>query len=643
MPPTNVPLVAKDPKGPLRVLVVGRISTIHQNIENIDASYRFVEGCLKKMYEGPISYKHLGEQGSGMRTDRATIVEAEDEIATGSWDLVITEDLSRFYRNPRHQYAFVQDAVDHETRVICIGDNLDTAEEGWEVALGAATLRHGLHIPDTRRRVKRTAQHAFHNGAMVQKVRFGYRKLSAQEAGAGGHGSRGLRIARESACTPIIREMARRVLEGAAYSAVARWLNDQEIAPGPYVTTGVWTGKLVQDLLRDPILHGTRTFGDVLSRTIYSTGRHKRRKNPEGPETEHHPELAHLSEEEHRALIRIMDERAGANRHASGPGHTLYNRPRARSIWPGQHARCAACGALMYRYDDDQLKCKGAFRAKGEGSCWNHVQVSCQEVRDRVLPRLLDHCDQFPGFRRALADAAWSELQARERCRSRVHRAADEEVAALEKRVGNLTRAIELGGDLDALVRQLAGVEEALKAARRRRAEQISSAASGPALGSRDEVERQLGMALRVLARTSFEFADLMRRVIPEFVIVPVQALDSGLVRPRARLTLRLSALTVGADAVVSPAPSPGDLPMVIDLFEPPLHIKAVSACDGAKRADPGLSLEKIAARTGYGRMTVKRALAYARLMATEGTGEPYRELKQRPSMASRWKHCGAS
>src|SRR3954470_2569062 len=130
MPRTNAPLVPKAPGGPLRVLVVGRISTVHQNHENIDASYRFVEDFLTRMYDGPIHYKHLGEQASGMRTDRATIVEAEEEIATGSWDLVITEALSRFYRNPRHQYAFVQNAIDHETRVICIGDNLDTAEDG---------------------------------------------------------------------------------------------------------------------------------------------------------------------------------------------------------------------------------------------------------------------------------------------------------------------------------------------------------------------------------------------------------------------------------------------------------------------------------------------------------------------------------
>src|SRR5262249_1646670 len=97
--------------------------------------------------------KPLGEQASGMRTDRATILEAEAEVDTGTWDLVITEDLARLYRNPRYQYAFVQNAVDQDTRVICIGDNLDTADDNWEVSLGAArppARPHGPRRPPPR-------------------------------------------------------------------------------------------------------------------------------------------------------------------------------------------------------------------------------------------------------------------------------------------------------------------------------------------------------------------------------------------------------------------------------------------------------------------------------------------------------------
>jgi len=188
MPITVAPLVPKSPSGELNVVAIGRISTVHQDLENIEASYRYVEEYLRRLYHGPMRIKHLGEQASGMLTERATIREAEDLIATGEVDLVIAEDLARIYRNPRHQYNFVQDCVDTGTRVICVGDNLDTADENWEITMGAAALRHGLHIPDTRRRVRRTATHCFHNGGMVQKIRYGYRKLSPEEAASGAFG-----------------------------------------------------------------------------------------------------------------------------------------------------------------------------------------------------------------------------------------------------------------------------------------------------------------------------------------------------------------------------------------------------------------------------------------------------------------------
>jgi DNA invertase Pin-like site-specific DNA recombinase len=646
----NVPLVPKDPNGPLRVMILGRISTPHQDLENINASYGFAERYLKQIYQGPLHVKHLGERGSGMRTDRASILEAEEEIENGTWDLVLCEDLSRPYRNPRHQMAFVQNAVDAGVRVVCIGDNLDTADENWEVALQAAALRHGLYIPDTRRRVKRTAHHAFHRGGMVQKVRYGYRKLSKEEADSGAFGPRNLRIAKVPECTPWIREMKGRVLAGASYESVARWLEDEGIDPGPYVTSGRWTGRLVKGLLGDPILHGERTFGDGLSQTLYRTGKKKRQKNPNPPEVEHHPELAHLTEEEHAELLRVMARSESDHRHAVGADHPRYNKPRAQALWPAQHPRCAVCGERLYRYNEDELKCQGRLRAPAEGGegfvegpCWNHLQVDCGAIRERVLGWVLDVCGKVPAYRGALADAAWSELRSQQARRDRSHRTVDEEIAGLEKRGANLARAIAQGGQLESLMVELAGVEEALKGARRRRAEAASVDPSRPTVESRADVDAHLEWAVRELASGSYEFAALMRRVLPVFRIVPVQALDSGLVRPRARLVLRLSALGDDVGSIAEEAPRPGDVATTLDLFEPALPIRAMAECVAAKASGPKMSLDKIAAATGYNRMTVKRALAYARLMAAAGSSDPYRELTECPERASRWRHRDAS
>ncbi len=111
----------KNPNGPLRVLMLGRISTEHKSLENIEASYEFARRFLEQIYKGPVQIKQLGERGSGMLKDRESIREAEDDIETGTWDLMILEDLARAYRYTQYQIGFVQHCVDHDTRLISIG------------------------------------------------------------------------------------------------------------------------------------------------------------------------------------------------------------------------------------------------------------------------------------------------------------------------------------------------------------------------------------------------------------------------------------------------------------------------------------------------------------------------------------------
>jgi site-specific DNA recombinase len=400
MPLSTIPFVPKNPGRPLNVAVIGRISTPQQHIENIEASYQYVQEYLGRIYQGPVEIKLLGEQASGMRTDRATIREAEDLVAAGTVDLVIAEDLARIYRNPRHQYNFVQDCVDMDTRVICVGDGLDTADENWEIIMGAAALRHGLHIPDTRRRVWRTATHSFHKGGMVQKIRYGYRKLSPEEAASGYFGSKDLRIAKRPECTPVIREMMQRVLRGEKYAAIAEWLETEGIEPGRYVKCGHWSARVVVDLLDDPILCGTRTFRDTIYRPIFKTGKHRPTKNTD-PETEHCPGLAHLSPEEHQHLRQEIARRR-AEQPRTESQHNRRNIPRSRAIWPGQAMRCGVCGELMYCLGK-YLKCKCVLQGR-RPSCWNHVQVSAELARRRVVAWLSDYLQRDHLLRQELVD-----------------------------------------------------------------------------------------------------------------------------------------------------------------------------------------------------------------------------------------------
>ncbi len=617
----------------LQVIALGRISTIHQDVENIAASYRYIQDFLSRIYPGPTKIQFLGEQASGMRTDRATIRAAEDLVATGTIDLVIAEDLSRIYRNPRYQFDFVQNAVDVGTRVICIGDNLDTGDENWEITMGAAALRHGLHIPDTRRRVRRTATHSFHQGGMVQKVRYGYRKLSAEEAASGAFGPKNLRIAKLSECTPVIASMAGRVRAGESYATIADWLNSDGIAPGPYVTGGRWSARLVVELLSDPILAGMRTFRDTICRPVFKTGRHKATKNAE-PETECYPQLAHLTPEEHSAVLTaIAARRRERTAKATGPPKRR-GVPRSRSLWPGQSAVCGICGGLMY-YAGRHLRCANSLRRMGE-CCWNRVQLLARLTRERVLECLLTFLADDERLRQRFVEAVW-EISERAYGSRRQRRDSTSEIAQLERQASNLTAAIAAGGQLQSLVERLQTVEASLK---KLRAAVKAPSASQESLDcvSRQDLADRLPEVIRKLSEDSFEFADLLQRLIPRFVVLPIQALDTPLVRPRGRLTFRFESL--GADiAEASQGDCDSQHSLTLDLFEPPLHIRAIAVCRQARLDFPQRSQRKIAAALGLNPMTVKRALDYLRRMEAAGLSDPYRELHAPPNHASRWRH----
>ena len=622
---THIKLESRNTNEPLRVLIIGRISTEHQDLENINASFRYVEEYLARVYDGPTEITRLGERASGMLLDRQSIREAEDLIAAGSIDLVIAEDLSRIFRNPRHQYNFVQDVVDAETRLICIADNLDTANDSWELMLGAATLRHGLTVSDTRRRVRRTATHSFHRGGMVQKVKFGYRKLTPSEAKDGTHGPVGLAVARDRSCTPIIEEMASRAKRGDSFVSIAEWLNSGSVDPPPYATGNRWTGRLVKDLLRDPILKGVRVFRRTLSRPVFRTGRYRRVQN-DSPETALHPELAHLTTSDFDELQDILDRREAAYGGAKGRDHPLYGRSRKRSLWPAQHARCSICGDMLYRFDTDYLKCKNSGRNSAD-RCWNHLQVDCAVLRQKLLTPLLAKLIRYPSFISTLRDSTLAEiarLQAHQQTGSKKSRDLD----GLRKQAANLANAIAAGGELQPLIDRLTAINGQIKEATSEPVESTTHARP-----RWTTIESSLADHMISISATSFEFADLVRRTNCHLEVHPVQALDTPQVKAIGCLELDI----LRADQ------SYESLSVEAYLFDPPLHIQYVQQCVALKRRHPALSMKKIAKRIGTSHMTVKRSLDYASLMSANGLGRPYRLLIEKPANASRWKQMSGS
>jgi DNA invertase Pin-like site-specific DNA recombinase len=628
------PLIPKKAGGPL-VAVLGRLSKEKATQEDtditIESSMAVAREYIKEMYKGPIDFRCLGEQISGLIADRETIRETYDLAESGYLDLVIGEELRCTFRNPRLQYAFVQDMVDMGVRFISIADNIDTADEDWEMMLAVATLRHGLTVPDTRRRVRRTATAKFHEGGMAMKVGFGYRKLTKEEARSGKFGPVGLREAKIPEHTPIIHEIRRRLMETKSPMAVLVWLRKENVPVGPYVKLGRWTMQNLKLLCCQPKLHGCRIFRRKIHTRIYSSGKFRRDSNPE-PEQECVPELAHMTREEQETMLAAVGWHIRWNdcqlvRPSPRRGISRY-----KCLWPGRSCQCGICKLPMV-ISGDHLRCPRCLKKNGR-TCWNRVEVPLDVIRNQVHTWLLQQFDSCAAARQVFVDAAWIEIEQR-RLKSN---SRQENIRAkrgqLKKQIRNINRAIQAGGKLKSLVAELKKLEAKDKKLRRKLRKKPSSNAMASCV-AKEEVAKNLGDILMELMRGSYDFNQLMRKFFPEFVIVPVQALDTDQVHPRGKLLFV-------ADPEKPSDESGNSMQVSFDLFTPPVHIsllpKIQEAYAKAVAAGVKASYRSISETVGTSYMTVKRARNYERLMQAVNTTDPFRELTAQPAKASRWR-----
>lgn len=624
------PFVPRHPDGIVRGILIGRLSKPNENNDNeaIAASIEAAERSVRARYDGPVEFMRLGEQISGMVYERDTIIEAKRLMGNGWADFAAGEDIGRIFRNPRDIFAFPQECLDLGVRFLAFADAIDTAEPDWMLKAAIAAVRHGFAVPDAESRVRRSATFSFKNGGMVQKNTFAYKKLTRDEAQSGQFGPVGLRLMKDTDWEDIVRLMVAWFLRGAQYAWIADKLNELGVPPGPYVKSGRWNARVVADFLKSELLGGHRKFPDTLHERIYKTGKHKRKRNPT-PERTHYPELAFLKPKTYQRLRSEIEKRT---RHSkSGAEHPLHGKPRSKSIFPAQHARCGICAALMYAYDRNQLKCSRSD-IECTPRCWNHVQVDGELARKRIVAWLMDELCRQPSFREKLVDVAWPEFERLVVHSSRSHASIDVRIATLENESARLANAIRVGGDIPSLVTLLQDVNDRLDAARCEREDQHRQDHQRSRFNSREDVREHLDEAIDHLAATSHDFADFLRSLITRFDIVPVQALDSGLVRPRAYLTL---SVMLGDDM------TPTHFHGKIDLFDPPKHILHFNKCRMAKLGNPDLTFKELGVLLGLNYMTVKRANNYAKLMEAMLLVEPYRELREPPEKASRWRMSG--
>ena len=611
------PIVPKSSDGVLQVAFNGRISTDKQDIDNIEASFVPLEVIVKDIWGGPCKIEKFGEQSSGLVVDRPELIRLEKLIASGALDVLLSEDLGRIAREPETLWRVINKCQKHGVRIICPGDDLDTANERWRKTAHAAISNHCGFIDDTVGRINRTASKKFPEGGMVTSVPPGYAKLSKEEANARTDVS-GLRITLNETCRPIITDGAQMLEQGYSAAVVGDFFNAVGFKPGPQVESGRWTGALVIHFYRNPLICGWRQYG-------------KQRK--------YYPELAFMDEERHAALLRLLDENSAClpKGEASGAYRRRRGVIRRDTLALRQHLRCSNCNGYYYDGPNGSLRCSNSFR-RSRTPCWCHFQIRLAVIIPVLVDWLLQVLERCPSAKEALLSAALQEFQ---RLQSTYHdqiAAMNREVRQIQQAIDNLYKCCDTANDDEVRSNFMLRIEKKITG-RRDVEKKIAGIEAALRAEARPQTIEELTLDPRIalidLAATSFGFGALLRKMM-KIVTQPIQAIDSGLMRARLLVTLDLSSLQP-EDETKLPVEQ-----YVLNAFEEAQPYKDRAAVfsmrETMRQAGQSAGLSAVGKALGIGKTRTSRALKLHKLMLQEGLTQPYRVLTEPPPHASRQK-----
>ena len=256
----------------LKVIRVGRISTINQDERSLDDQLAFLDKQVRELYGGEVEYTDIATQGSGEKLDREELGLLEELIESGEYDLVICEDLARICRRTR-AVDICELCEDFETRLIAVNDHVDTWDEGWRDGAFISTWHHERSNRDTSNRIKRSIRNRFINRFILcdpgpfYVVPDGAKTVDD--------------IQKASGATEIVEHGITMLENGDQYSDVADWLNSIGFPVGGKSKATQWECRLVKSRFLDPRLKGVEEWNNKISVRVNSSGCRKSKEAPE--------------------------------------------------------------------------------------------------------------------------------------------------------------------------------------------------------------------------------------------------------------------------------------------------------------------------------------------------------------------------
>ena len=638
----------------LRVCIYARFSTDEQDETSITDQIRLCRKLLESFDIECEIIEYSDSAMSGELRDRPGINQVREAVEARRIDLLICEDSSRVFRNETACFELVETAVDLGVRVICIGDDVDTAEEGWDERLHDAQRHHSRSNYYLRRRLNRKVDSLWEMGAAVVALHPGHTRKPTVPARDGEPAEGPFFDEIDPRWKPVIYGAYERVANHEPVWLVGNWLSEQGLPKRSKNSDPSWTAKDVIALIRRKIYRGVEEFGVTVTVKKHRTGKSTHARNdPKNVRTRPMKHLAIVPDWLWQKANAAIDSRKTRPDPPHGAAHPLSGIPRDSRGPLSTLFVCDVCGGKMHATG----RTKGGYRcscAHGP-DCWCKATAERSVTHSKISQAIIGQLEAFGG-------ALESIVREIEKMPTGDKYWQDEEAGLLDQERKLQAKCIRLGDLIDevdeaaphtrkpkTLLNKLCRLEYELEQVQATLEEFRARRAATVPVPSQEQIERSIRDSVSTLLQMNRCTRVLLERLVPGKIrAVPYQQFDSAKVVLRAEFSLNLIAAmpeqwiaSLNQSSLAALADKLPPISVVVDLFEPsnaPAFAMRVMQLSEQKN-DRGKmkTFEEIGKELGISKRSAHLAVELGRKMRAAGITDPYIRLSAPPDVASRW------
>jgi DNA invertase Pin-like site-specific DNA recombinase len=408
-------------------------------------------------------FEFADEAVSGTKLKRAGL-DAVAAAKRGEYQVLFFQSLSRLARESLISMTVLKDLVfNHNVRVVCFGEYLDTSYPGWEMVANNLSMLHELFLKHLSQNIRRGHEHAMRLGYALPDGPFGYAVEHAPgtERGKGrGQKCRTIYVIKEPDAGWVRQIFHWFTVDRWSITRIAQELTRRGAPKDHRATTKKWRPDYVRRLLSNPRYIGQWPWGVLRNMRNPLDGTVTAEVRPEsewGRNTRDKPELRIIDDATWaaaQARLPKCRELAKLARQEEGKFKGTNFRNTAefpRHLLAGL-LKCSACGNTFTVASAGRMICAGVRT----GACDRSTQLNRRNAERMTLHHVLTRVFGDSVWRAAVLgelQTAWRELMRQHPNR---RKAVAAELAEVEMMIESLLGRLETkSGSSDLLLVEL--------------------------------------------------------------------------------------------------------------------------------------------------------------------------------------------